>query len=857
MSKRIESVSGLHPAPIFVFFAFAFVLVAGAAMRLCLFEQGKQPSTNRRSEAPTPAFWLLDRNGAPLARSVEVYTLSVSPQALLRVHTPWRIAKGLAALLDAAAFAQMPQGLVPAAAVMDRILPEGVAAQGGWLAPREPRMLRFDAQEAALLEKWIQQGAGLLSRPVQGIAVWPIEASDDFTLVWAPTLLLAEAQRMEALGKGGAGHPERWTKHLLNGIGQSLGLLDEDNRVELEALPPALASKLRRQISGDQALMLRDALWAELMPTEHRVVIHGVNPVRAATIREWMAEERVYSWQLSLTSLLERRHTTSAGGNASVPMGEPPAGNASPDSFAILGHWGTLGLIDAGLRAKHNRDQEPWELFWSARLDPLRARRDDLANNARPWSGLEHLAGKLLAQPLWQDRIQRVGRTYLRNRRSVARDRSRAWRGVGGLPDFYLDANQAVAPPSVVSTLQVGLQQALHLELNETLQRTEAVRVMGIVLDVESGDVLAVGSESSYPVSGFAPIKFRFAPGSIMKPLVMAIALDAGVVRHDEMFRTFAPDGIMLLDGRAQRRIREARGAPQDYSISAAQALSHSVNAVMVQIGRRIEPQVFRRALVGLGLGRVPGAGLGPESAGFLPPLVKGSWSPTYTHASVSFGHEILVTLWQQAGALATIARGGGYRPLRMVREVRQGHERWPIEPEAEVRVLSSEACQQTLDMMRMGAMSGTGARVVGGGALEEFAWIGSKTGTTEKEEGVPCSHLEAEHQLHHRQEGTSCSSSCFRTLRGKRSHRDSCYTSSMCLLGRLTQDGPMVLVLVVVDERGKGSRYGADAAGPAAMRLLRHACSLDRERDQVRPAPEGLTPEDFDLFEQPWWQKK
>ena len=275
----------------------------------------------------------------------------------------------------------------------------------------------------------------------------------------------------------------------------------------------------------------------------------------------------------------------------------------------------------------------------------------------------------------------------------------------------------------------------------------------------------------------------------------------------------------------------------------------------MVQIGRRIEPRVFRRALVGCGLGRVPGAGLGPESAGFLPPLVKGSWSPTYTHASVSFGHETLVTLWQQAGALATIARGGGYRPLRMVREVSQGSKRWPIEPEAEVRVLSSKACQQTLAMMRMGAMSGTGARVVGGGALDEFAWFGSKTGTTEKEEGVPCSHLEAEHQLHHRQEGSSCSSSCFRTLRGKRSHDYSCYTSSMCLLGRLTQDGPMVLVLVVVDERGKGSRYGADAAGPAAVRLLRQAFSLDRERDQPRPGPEYLIVEDFDLYEQPWRQ--
>ena len=63
------------------------------------------------------------------------------------------------------------------------------------------------------------------------------------------------------------------------------------------------------------------------------------------------------------------------------------------------------------------------------------------------------------------------------------------------------------------------------------------------------------------------------------------------------------------------------------------------------------------------------------------------------------------------------------------------------------------------------------------------------------------------------------------------------------------------MLVLVVVDERGKGSRYGADAAGPAAVRLLRQAFSLDRERDQPRPGPEYLIVEDFDLYEQPWRQ--
>ena len=851
MRKRIESASGLHPAPIFVFFAFAFVAVAGAALRLCLLVPGEQPSTGRLDEGPTPAFVLVDQNGLPLARSLEVTTLSVSPRALLRVHTPWRIADGLAGLLDWGTLVEEDPLLTMPAVIMSRILPKGVAAGGGWLAPREPRLLRFNSQRADALKTWIEAGGGLMSQPLTGVAVIDIEGSSDSTLAWAPTLLLDEDQRIAALEAGGVGHPERWTKHLLNGVAQALGLQDEDGDVVLSALPVDLERKLEGKNRGDRALILRDRIWAEMMPTQHRIVARGVDPVRAGHIKKWMAGERVFGWQLSLKPCLERRHATSSGGSASVPMGEPRPDELGADSFDILGHWGSLGLRDANAQALRERGGDPAKLFWEGSRDPLQARSDDLANNERPWSGLEYLGRKLLSGDLWQDRIKHAPRTYEKESRRLAQDRVGDWKD--GTPDFYIRASEAVDPPVVQTTLDAILQQAAHRELTETLERTGAHSAEVIVFEVESGDVLAVGSKSRFAVSGFAPTGFCLTPGSIMKPLVMAAALHAGVVSPDELFRTFAPDGILLEDGRARRRISEAKGAPQEYEISATSALAHSVNAVMVQIGRRMDARFFRQILEGCGLGRAPGVGIGPESSGSLPPLVNGTWNPTYTQASVSFGHELSVTLWQQAAALGTLARGGGYRPLRLLKEVSQSGKVWPIELEPEERVLSREACDQTLDMLRVGAEEGTGRRVAGGDNLAELAWFGSKTGTTEKEEGVPCSHLEAEHQLHHREQGTACSSACFRTLRGKRAHPHSCYTSSMCLMGRLTPDGPMVMVLVVVDERREGPRYGADVAGPAAVHLLRLALGLDRVRGEVRPAPERLTADAYDLKEQPW----
>ena len=171
---------------------------------------------------------------------------------------------------------------------------------------------------------------------------------------------------------------------------------------------------------------------------------------------------------------------------------------------------------------------------------------------------------------------------------------------------------------------------------------------------------------------------------------------------------------------------------------------------------------------------------------------------------------------------------------------MRQGRNVWPIELEPGARVLSSDACDQVLAMLEVGAKEGTGRRVAGGGALADLSWYGSKTGTTEKEDGVPCSHQEADHQLRHKEDGTACSSACFRSLRGKRAPGHSCYTSSMCLMGRLTPDGPMVMVLVVVDERREGQRYGADVAGPSAVRLLRLGLGLDPVREKVQQAPVG-----------------
>src|SRR5262249_50038980 len=152
---------------------------------------------------------------------------------------------------------------------------------------------------------------------------------------------------------------------------------------------------------------------------------------------------------------------------------------------------------------------------------------------------------------------------------------------------------------------------------------------MAIVLDVASGDVLAIDSVEAYGVQPFAPVYHTFTPGSTFKVLTMAIALEEHAVRPDTRFDV--GDGeyrvVNPKNGKV-RLIHEAEGSLKGEQ-DAAHLFAFSVNAGLVQIGLRVPPEVFRGYLVPLGYGAVPGAGLGVERAGYLKEL---PWVYQQTH---------------------------------------------------------------------------------------------------------------------------------------------------------------------------------------------------------------------------------
>jgi hypothetical protein len=446
-----------------------------------------------------------------------------------------------------------------------------------------------------------------------------------------------------------------------------------------------------------------------------------------------------------------------------------------------------------------------------------------------PVDGLELLASRLLEREEWSA-LEGLPARY-------AWLRTRSTRGPDGARfQAYVPATE---PVGVHTTLDLGLQRVLGEQLDGVMERHDPAVAMGIAIDVASGEVLALGSREAYPLAPLAPLYWTFEPGSTFKVVTMALALERGLVRPDTPIDV--GNGAYRVPG-TYRVIHEARGAPTGV-ISAARALAFSVNAGLVQIGLQVPAEEFRASMLELGYGARPGVGLGAEQPGMV--AAPRQWTPPNAHASACFGREVSTTLWQHATALATIVRGGEWRPLTLLSGVEALGRMHPPRPREGRRVFSQRTCDEVREMMRLGAREGTGRRI-----FREDLDMGTKTATTHKNEDILCVHVEEAQRAALQEQGAELPADRKerRALRNAwkrlpKPHRN-CYTSSMCVWGSVpgTESeggGREVLVLVVVDEPRKNGKFGSDVAGTAAAAILAEALGLTR--DGVEPVPDEL----------------
>jgi cell division protein FtsI (penicillin-binding protein 3) len=188
-----------------------------------------------------------------------------------------------------------------------------------------------------------------------------------------------------------------------------------------------------------------------------------------------------------------------------------------------------------------------------------------------------------------------------------------------------------------------------------------------IVIDVETGEVLAMVNQPSYNPNDREQLKaglYRnraatdiFEPGSSVKPFVIAAALASGLYRGDSTVDTspgFVKVGMKVFEDEHNLGV-----------IDLATILAKSSNVGTAKVALSLQPEQIWRTLTGLGFGQVTGSGYPGESAGMLSHF--SHWRPVGI-ATLSHGYGWSVTPLQLAHAYATIGAGGLKRPVSFER---------------------------------------------------------------------------------------------------------------------------------------------------------------------------------------------
>jgi len=289
--------------------------------------------------------------------------------------------------------------------------------------------------------------------------------------------------------------------------------------------------------------------------------------------------------------------------------------------------------------------------------------------------------------------------------------------GMEAVMDKQLTDPAARGVPAVLS-IDSRVQGALEDELLKGMSLSNAKGAGGIVLDVDTGEVLALASLPSFNPNLIdqqsVPYIFNrvtnqvYELGSVMKPITVATAIDAGTIT--DMARRYPSSPLKI--GGFTIHDSHSFGA----SLNVPEALIHSSNIVTAQVADQLGGARLKAAMAALGFNRRPDIEL---PAGF-PIWPRGDWA-RITTMTVSYGHGLALTPMHLASAYAALVNGGVWRPATLRRLA-------PGEVPAGTRIWQASTSARMRQLLRMIVSVGTGRKAEAPGYR-----VGGKTGSAEK----------------------------------------------------------------------------------------------------------------------------
>ncbi len=281
---------------------------------------------------------------------------------------------------------------------------------------------------------------------------------------------------------------------------------------------------------------------------------------------------------------------------------------------------------------------------------------------------------------------------------------------------------------TVTLTLDSAIQLAAEKELANAVRVSRAASGWAVVLDVQTGAVLALAGNPVFDANkpGRDPMIWRdravqdqLEPGSTIKSFVVARALDEGVLRSDELL--YCEHGVW---SEAGRKIHDTH--PVDWA-NPTTILRESSNICAAKIGEKLGKQKLIEGLRAFGFGEKTGVGLPGEARGAL---ANPRRMPQIALLTTSFGQGMSATGIQTVAAMAAIANSGVLlRPYLVAKVVAADGTVLLSRGREEVRrVLRPQTAQKLWAMLEDVVAKGTGTRAALAGHR-----VAGKTGTAQK----------------------------------------------------------------------------------------------------------------------------
>lgn len=342
-------------------------------------------------------------------------------------------------------------------------------------------------------------------------------------------------------------------------------------------------------------------------------------------------------------------------------------------------------------------------------------------------------------------------------------------------------ATHRFVPPTdgnnIYLTIDVVIQQIVERELDRVMRDTQAKAATIIMIQPQTGEILALANRPDYNPNKFAEfspklwrnvaISNAYEPGSTFKIITTSAALEEKVVKLEDRF--FDP-GSAEVQGRHIRCWKHGGHGSQSF----LEVVKNSCNPGFVNVGLRLGPDAFYDFIDQFGLGKPTGIDLPGEAKGIL--IDKAKIKPINI-ATMAIGQSIAVTPIQLATAVAAVANDGTLNRPQIVREVRDksGQLIRGFQTDVINRVLDASTAREVKSVLEKVVEEGTGRN-----AFVEGFRIGGKTGTAQKV--------------------------------GAGGYLPDKYVASFA--GFAPADKPQVIMLVIIDEP-VGMYYGGQIAAP------------------------------------------